>query len=1192
MSAPKWLSFLSHTILIGLILKSINKSFIFGIFLSGIGLLYLIISERKTTVQRPKPKLLNIQPGKPHKIDISSLNEPLFPQSKRISEELDQIVKLVTNDFILSWFQRIDNNLESEFPDNIRLILRNIILKLQNNFMHNDMTSIVAFKLIPLITKHINAYCSARATVLSSNRNRSSNSDNFNLRTAIEFNNIYRLHKAISLKPDHLDTDIESYMENKAEKLTKILLNKKELRSNIVIILCREILSKNILLPLIVKFYDPDKLNCLIISISKKIINERNQIQEVKSILTRELQDKNTNNQNFTNMKDLLGFNFTLRDDITTEEFESYLRGLSGIVSISDLKTGKFLLTTTLLKVDENKSLNNKKKNAYKNKISLSLGLIENRLRTLSQNSIEMNRMKNKSQQEITPSNDVLNKDNVVLGFENIIQKITFESIINDELCLSYFEEFLKIAYNTRGLVLLNYWKSVESYKNPLEDAGREDILLEVSQLDINNIKLIAKEYLEGEQLDSLKSLDEGLVSNINLFTMNDLDVLGKNGYLLARKSMLLLQSAAENILENEYLKNFKKSSIFLKMISSPEFINTDTYSKYFVPKIENNAKHSIVPVNKKIAASAVDVLSDSGLNDAIEDIIRSEDITTIQHETSNKNNNSILNSSLNRRDGLDSDMNMQDMMFKDDLFSFNTSPAKGSQTLPKSNEMNDGQSNIDDAEHENNSNSRNKIIYSEPSDLKSKIGDLTLETNQLQQELDLLNHLILKAKLTNNKSQLNILISSQKALTKEKKIKELLKQQYMVEENTTSLYQKTRVAIRSYILDYEMSNLKEVAYYIINVVHSNGETATSWEIPRRYTEFTKLNSYLKKKYKPAMKNIIKKEIFPTKMAMSLKYQMSQTLLFEKRRKQFQLYLTELLQLQEICRDNLFRKFLTTTKPFSVSNDTDTPSTHPRKIMNSNSLEIATKSNNNNGSEDTGANIGHGSECSSSSNSLSPTPKVESVSIINNNDLNDLQEDKLTMSTLSEQNSSHNYILQDTSTLNKMSFIKPICDLFIAIFSSYPSENINSGTGRDYWLRGGAIIMLLQQLFGSTIEKYIRDTIAKVSSEPKLYDILFQSRIRLWGVGGYFEIRQKTKLNPPPVRSEVEKKRAYNDSQLLFQALLVELSGKVVGLHHAREAAAKIHDIVQNPYMNASILLEIFDLLLDDIVFEENPLKI
>lgn len=68
--------------------------------------------------------------------------------------------------------------------------------------------------------------------------------------------------------------------------------------------------------------------------------------------------------------------------------------------------------------------------------------------------------------------------------------------------------------------------------------------------------------------------------------------------------------------------------------------------------------------------------------------------------------------------------------------------------------------------------------------------------------------------------------------------MKELLKQQYMVQENGNSLFRKTKIYIRSYFSENSSNGLKEITYYIINIHHFNNGQVSSWDMARRYNEF------------------------------------------------------------------------------------------------------------------------------------------------------------------------------------------------------------------------------------------------------------------------------------------------------------------------------------------------------------------
>lgn len=85
----------------------------------------------------------------------------------------------------------------------------------------------------------------------------------------------------------------------------------------------------------------------------------------------------------------------------------------------------------------------------------------------------------------------------------------------------------------------------------------------------------------------------------------------------------------------------------------------------------------------------------------------------------------------------------------------------------------------------------------------------------------------------------------------------------------------------------------------------------------------------------------------------------------------------------------------------------------------------------------------------------------------------------------------------------------------------------------------------------------------------------------LWGDNGLFE--RKRNETAEATRSEGERLRT---EQLAYQfaRTLADTCGRVVGLRDSHEAAGGLHAMLQNPYLNASLLLEALDAILLDII--------
>lgn len=106
----------------------------------------------------------------------------------------------------------------------------------------------------------------------------------------------------------------------------------------------------------------------------------------------------------------------------------------------------------------------------------------------------------------------------------------------------------------------------------------------------------------------------------------------------------------------------------------------------------------------------------------------------------------------------------------------------------------------------------------------------------------------------------------------------------------------------------------------------------------------------------------------------------------------------------------------------------------------------------------------------------------------------------------------------ETST---STFSAPICDLILAVFELNKKNN---------WLRRQAIVIILQQVLGGTIERKIRENVRSLLSESRLLSYIGLLRENLWPGG---------KLKPPgPPRSTEEKIRTRDEANRKLSSLV------------------------------------------------------
>lgn len=1041
--------------------------------------------------------------------------EALHVDYPRVSEQIDDILDLVVRDFVLPWFQKIDTDGSAAFPQSVKGFLLQAIATLRQHLSSTDVADLVVLKVLPLLTRHFKTFCSSREAVLSGVMPERHGSSNMNLQVAVEYNKSQRLHEALSLRASCQDEDVGKYITKRVEKLLPYLIDLNELESPYVSILLREVFSTCLVAPVILKYSQPDNWNLALISISHKILEEHDQVLEIRRILSKEVETQDLNSTSNAELGNLGKVNPELRMDYTEKQFEDYLREISLCNSSNVLKAARLSLLSKLLLLKDDKTQKTRESMKYKRRISLSLNLIQSRLKYVGSRNDSVN-TSNNQKLNIKDSNT----EQALEDFSASLDVISFEDILADKTCYAHFKSYLQAQPSNQGLSYLNFHKLVERMKTPLEDSSAGDITVTFPPSEIQDLRDMIVEF---GSLDDLRLLDYGLVKNIILFA-SKFDANDDQAVVLARRSMLLLQNEAKKALLREFFDDFKNSECFVGMISDPAFIGTEPYSKLLNFPKDASTKAA------ETRLSAARIFSSPHIDDALDNMLKMTKTRRKYSEHQYANRMALFGHE-----------DVGSTLFKDSLFTDDTISESEKEKIPD--HLRDSQSDVSSFKDLPNLDSSPDRVENTFANLKGEIANLTIAIDQIEKELGLLGHLILKAELTNNQHQLRLLNKSQRALMKDFEKKELLKQQYLVQENANSLFKKTTICIKSYYLDQELKNHREIAYYLINVNHVNNGQVTSWEIPRRFSEFHSLNVALRRKYKHSVPHLQRKDIFPEKIKISLKYHVSKSLLYEERKSKLEKYLRELLNIPDICQDDMFRLFLTNLASFDSLHNPRVEQKDPEDLANS-----------------------------------IPSLNSSTDLVIERNlttDFHTRQIDSNYDQELSFYDDERNLYTQFEINYHEKSFVKAICDFFISVFSL--NKN-NSG-----WLRGRAIITVLQQLLGSAIENYIKDNIKRFGSDNQISDILLALKTALWSPQGVLA----GKKFPREPRTEGEIARTKLDSQVMLQCLFAEVCGKVVGFRNVQNAAINIHEMLQNPYLNASLLLEILDLTFDEI-FSEN----
>ncbi|CEP62856.1 Mdm1p LALA0_S06e05402g [Lachancea lanzarotensis] len=1082
--------------------------------LGAIAVLYFIadglVHSQEFTI-KPEPTIRQL-PEKNSKSQSSTIaTRPLISDQLELSHEIECIIDNVIRDFVTVWYKSIDDKPDdAPFVSELRGVMDGMVKKLRDALCNVDLPELLILKMLPVLTRHFKAFRAAHKTVSDQKilENNSMNAENQHFATAVEFGRDYRIHKSISLGLDDLSVCLEKYSRMNADFLLHRLVSPNELSSGFVRILGREILCCNILSPLLQKITEPHFLNLFLISTADSLLEERTRIKEIRAALSSQVSETHQVPQPaFEESSTLCEIVINIEDD--AKMYEDLLKGISYATKEETLKAVKLILMCQVIKLKKTGALS-KTDSLLLNRLSLALNLVESRIKYLATHMFE------------PPSSRVGFKSEEFATFGKYLDSVSMIDVIKDKACFHYFSDYLKMQ-DTKGERCLGFWLRVEEFKNPLEDPSNGELAV-ISNEGFDDLIEISKDFFSGRNLYIMQSLSEQCAADVLVLQSGlkqENTIAAREYYQTARRSSLQLQSLAYEFLQVSCFPAFKQSKDFLRMISVSGFQDSGAFNRFGTepepehastswnsagPKVDDDIGDRAFPVEQEKSDTSEPTITE----------VRNHKLRT--NLFGKREESSLFEHKIFEEDYLDDDAN------------------------------NSSDEDVPEPSYLNYCSESQKVTLGEESDpdlavnnlnqstLKNTIAELTISIDRLKKQLSLLNHLGLKADLTDSIPELRLLKKSERTVNREILQQELLRQQLLVQEDANSLYEKCQLSIKTYLSDISQKSGREVVFYVVSVSHVSNEIVTSWDVPRRYSEFHELNAYLKERYGGAVKFFQKKDHFPEKVKMSLVYHVSKSLLYKERTVKLERFLRCLLQIPEICQDTCFRKFLT---------DTNTVFTMKRRAPNENRVNLLSRVD------------------SVSSKLFEPAPNVSQ--------LPGKPKPGHDSDSDGPQIQHQDDALNEGDDFKKRSFIRVLCEFLVTVFSLKDS--------RSSWLRGRALLVVIQQLLGSTIEKYIKDSIDSMTNPASTARTASKVRMKLWVDDIFFK---KLETGEPSNERE-DTVQISIQARNKLQGLMVETCSRVFGVRKSRETALEIYSMLQNEYLNASLLLELMDILLAEL---------
>ncbi|PYH32734.1 putative intermediate filament protein (Mdm1) [Aspergillus neoniger CBS 115656] len=1189
------------------ILRYLGYALVLGAFLSSAVLFALVLltirSPNDAVASSPSPTNPRVAFLARHHWDQEtqafksrSIYNPhsLYPQSFIVSEGIDELLSFATRDFIASWYQHISPN--PTFVNEVDHTIRTAIGNLRDRLLTEDLVSLVVSRIFPVLTSHLKESEVAERLVRGRNLTRNvTESEELDIAIASKYRE-GNLHPAAMLSLSDQKLLEQEYLRKIAVGLLPQLFPESVLNSRIVSVLIREIVACAVLFPLVSVLSDPDTWNQLMEAYGRTAIQDRKTVRKLRAALDEHASPAPRSKR---------GHPFPRLSPHDSERaFERFVRAIRRCNNLSDARRFRALVASQL-----------KRETMVEGQDQVYLRRLETGKRVLDQKVAKLSAPGGTQMSHASAAVSHFRRKN------SIPQEASLVDIMHDASGLSYFMEFMD---RQQLMSLVQFWIVVDGFRNPLEDDfGDESSPTSTSwtPADRSDMALISETYLSKPELkvsDESRRVVKAFLSAGKRATSEQ--------YRKARTVILSTQSAVLDKLQEIYYPKFKQSDLYYKYLASDEASQAGPQSpQQSSPNIaEVPERRPLPPLMsrtssqpgarpkdlRRAAVSSSDVRSMGKLFDDDESSRRSFDSErsaplfdddydtdplamstqslgkdSQNGETEANQNQVIVNMEAALNDIIASEPKNTRI---EDLKNADVSPSalpasdpfprspRSSMDIPRADSRTEDrikpsiaslglvdrssrqgvfdddlfpeqQKYIEDEYEEpmgTDTDPADQVHEAAPGDLglTEAIEALTADIDKLGSQESVVNTLTRKAELTNNTAELRILRKSKASIQREIHRKEMQRQQYIIQESDNSLYGRSTVRIKSIVVGKEEDG-REFAMYVVEVQRNAGEQmpAASWAVARRYSEFHELHQKLRMRY-PSVRHLE----FPRRRVV-LKLQKE---FLQKRRLALEAYLQKLLLLPEVCRSRDLRAFLS-QRAIIPRNENQSSTT------NGETKDLVTRIYNSvaDGMDDFLGNFGVLDQLSTAGQSLisaATNQQSTTSTTISPGDTGLATEDAVTAAEAeAELNAFEDRELEP--------FIKPICDLFLEAFE------LNKGNN---WLRGRAVVVVLHQLLGGTIERKVREGARSLVQDDSLLRYITLIKDTMWPGGVLRQTR---------VRSASERLKSRTEASLVLATLIPDLAGNVVGRANAQAAARRIFATLNNRRLNAHLLFTILD---------------
>ncbi|KAJ6483907.1 PhoX domain-containing protein [Mycena vulgaris] len=1136
---------------------------------------------------------------------------PLVPDAPVLSGAINDILIMIVRDFVLTWYK--DLSASPSFPMAVSSVLHKSLENILDRAAAIDLSELVVKRILPKVTAHIEQFRQSEVALRGAGlERRLTQSEELDLLLASRYTSKGggKLHPSV----DNLSTTFtkqteETHLRHLVEKALPFVLPEKEGRSKVLKLVVREIVACAVLYPVMEMVSDPDFWNKAIDQVAGAAIHEQKLITKVRNVL--EAQSPRPHHRLSSAPVTALPTTETITIRTDARQFESFLRSINRCSSLLDARrlkndvVGEIRRTRLSLANHEKEDWINGEKTedvvAFLDRLYTAKRKVEERIVVLGGGD-GLERIS--TYQEPGPKSG-----------------LTLRDVLQNPSSLSYFMEFMDRRHRS---LLVQFWLTVESFKNPLESvdsssSGDEDEHIQDVSTSVTvreDISMIYELYFSTPTPHpTLSSIPKKHVQRIRDFATSG-QPPSPATQRTVRRSVMLAQRQVERDMEHDF-EDFERSELWFRAIGDTDFgrpaqtnlpepppslkdrrsITSPGLSQlhlvahsplkqsygpipHMLPRSESSpnyvrqrtasggsqrsssGSHHSRPSNIEVLMSPVSDMSSEStraplFDDPDDRLQRAEEVRM-----------EAIQAALTDIMALEQEHSIppgnEDLGDRDTMFQASHSVNGGKRRAMFDVDLDDVDE-VDEDRQEESSERSGSFQLAAPGDLQLSYEIARLGDNiaNLQSQEAILDTLIKKAELTGDTQELKLLNKSKSAMNRELRELQFQKLQYEQQESANRLFSdRTKVGIVSSTVGDEEG--KSVVRYLVEIqqLAPDGSFASGWVVARRYNEFLTMHTKLRDRYA-----LVRNLDFPGKRlvtALSGSFVDTRKVALEK-------YLQNLISIPIVCDSDELRGFLSRESPFVASETQGAAAKGPAAFSGTDLVRTVYRS------------------VTESIDDMFFGPSMLDVMIqrltrqaaefagIVGSGVNDV--DLVAQAwNASGKTSSEAALMELSGDLKPLegetstsTFSAPICDLLLAVFELNKTNN---------WLRRQAVVIILQQVLGGTIERKIRENVKALLEESRIMVFVNLFRNGLWPGG---------KLKPPSVpRTADEKMRTRDEANRKLSSLVPDLAANMIGRSNARRGARRIFAVLQNRRLNQHIAYTIVDEVFSALFPESN----